>query len=170
MFKGFQFPKTILTWIEAHPGTAGWVQAIGAITIILPTVHIAGADRRDWQRKVRLEREGIALVLLTELIAFRGVLERAKDGGLVADAIIDTPPMLWRFVERLHTFGEGGGALLQMLSALNANDIVAAEFNRKIGEGKITNDEAWPHVQSALALHLEACDQAISGLQAIVKI
>jgi hypothetical protein len=96
MFEGFQFPKTILTWIETHPGTAGWVQAIGAITIILATVHIAGADRRDRQRKERLEREGIALVLLTELIAFRGVLERAKDGGLVADAIIDTPPTLWR--------------------------------------------------------------------------
>jgi hypothetical protein len=44
MFEGVQFPKTFLVWIEAHPGTAGWVQAVGAISIILATWHLAGAD------------------------------------------------------------------------------------------------------------------------------
>jgi hypothetical protein len=170
MFDGFQFPKTILTWIESHPGTAGWVQAVGAITIILATVHIAGADRRDRQRKERLEREGTAVVLLTELIAFRGILERAGDSGSVADAIIETTPMLLRNAERLHTLGEGGGALLQMLSSLSANNIVASELLRKISEGKITNEQAWPHVAEALRLNLEACDQAIVGLKTIVKL
>ncbi len=46
----------------------------------------------------------------------------------MSEAIIDTPQMLWRSVERLHMLGEGGGALLQMLSTLNANDIVATEL------------------------------------------
>ena len=33
MFQGFQFPKTILMWVELHPGTAGWMQAIVAVYI-----------------------------------------------------------------------------------------------------------------------------------------
>ncbi len=170
MSDGFQFPKTILTWIESHPGTAGWVQAVGAITIILATMHIAGADRRDRQRKERLEREGIALVLLTELIAFRGVLERAEDSGLVTDAVIEITPMLSRYAERLHTLGEPGGALLQMLSGLSANKIVVADLLRNIGAGKITNEEAWPHAARAVRLSVGACHQAIAGLKTIVKL
>jgi hypothetical protein len=146
------------------------VQAIGAIAIILATVYVAGTERRDRQRKERLEREGVALVLLTELMAFRGVLDRTIDGAMVSDAIIDTPQMLWRNVERLHMLGEGGGALLQMLSTLNANDIVAAELVRNVTARRISNEEAWPHVEGALKLALSACDQAIAGLSTIVKL
>jgi len=169
MFEGFQFPKTIFTWIECHPGTAAWVQAVGAFIIFAATVRMALADRRDRQRKERLEREGIALILLNEMIAFRGVLERAEDGGLVADGIINTPRMLWRFAERLHILGKGGGALSQMLGFLNANDIVAPEFVRSISEGNITNEQAWPQIKEALTRILEECDQAIVGLKEIVK-
>ncbi|SRR5260221_14424523 len=169
MLEGFQFPKTILTWIECHPGTAAWAQAVGAITIIWATVRIAGAERRDRQRKERLEREGIALVLLNEMIAFRGVLERAKDGGLVAQGIIKTPRMLWRHAERLHILGKSGGALIHMISGLSANDIVVAELVRNINEGQITNEAAWPYVEEFLTRNLKECDEAIVGLKAIVK-
>lgn len=169
MFKGFQFPKTILIWIESHPGTAGWVQAVGAIAILLVTVLIAGADRRDRQLKERLEREGLALVLLTEMMAFRGVNERAIDSGSVDHAIIETPQMLWRHVERLHILGTAGGALLQMLSGFNANDIIAKELLGFIVDGEISNDEAWPSVKKSLTLSLGDCDEAIAGLKAIVK-
>jgi hypothetical protein len=86
------------------------------------------------------------------------------------DASVETTPMLLRNAERLHTLGEGGGALLQMLSSLSANNIIASKLLRKISEGKVTNEEAWPHVAEALGLNLGACDQAIAGLKSIVKL
>jgi hypothetical protein len=111
MFGGFQFPKTILTWIEAHPGTAGWVQAVGAITIIIATWHIAGRDRRERMRSERLQAEGMALVLVTEMLAFRGTLERLIDAKILENCVVQAPTILYRFLDRLYMLGPAGWLL-----------------------------------------------------------
>ena len=53
----FQFPKDFLTWIEAHQGTAAWVQALGAILTILVAIYIS---RRDIHRAQQAERRRAA--------------------------------------------------------------------------------------------------------------
>jgi hypothetical protein len=64
MFQGFQFPKTILTWFEAHPGTAGWMQAIAATIAIIAVYYAATipvraeARYRTNERKLRADGFG----------------------------------------------------------------------------------------------------------------
>jgi hypothetical protein len=85
MFQGFQFPKTILIWFDAHPGSAGWMQAIVA-GIAIVAVYLAAtipvrAEAKAREAERRLRAWGLALLLTPEIrlhseFAFGG--ERAK--------------------------------------------------------------------------------------------
>lgn len=44
-----------LVWIEAHPGLAGWLQALGAIFSIIYAIIIARSDSRNRQRELDLQ-------------------------------------------------------------------------------------------------------------------
>jgi hypothetical protein len=80
MFEGFQFPKSIFAWCEAHQGTAMWSQTLvaGAAIVavyIAATVPIrAEARRQEAERKLRAD--GLALLLYPEIIAMKGEMEK----------------------------------------------------------------------------------------------
>jgi hypothetical protein len=167
MFEGFQFPKSILVWIEAHPGTAGWLQAVGATAIIIATVHISGADRRERLRTTRLRAQGMAILLHTEMLAFRGTLERVIDKSIVSESRVQAPTILYKLIEDLYLLGPAGGDFLQMLSALGANNVFVDGLIPLMSSQR-ANDEAWPQVKTGMVLALEACDSGITGLQKIM--
>jgi hypothetical protein len=63
MFQGFQFPKTILLWFEAHPGTGDWMQAIVATIAIIAVYYAATipvkAEFRYRAHERKLKADGI---------------------------------------------------------------------------------------------------------------
>jgi hypothetical protein len=169
MFSGFQFPKTIFNWIEAHPGSAAWVQALGALAIIYVTARIASADHRERQRKERLQKEAMAVLLHAEMLAFRGTLERTIDGANIREAIIQAPTILYRLVENLYLLGAPGGSLLHMLGGLAANNVIVEGLRSHVASGTLAEAEAWVNGEPGLKLTLEDCDEGVAGLQAILR-
>jgi hypothetical protein len=90
MFQGFQFPKTILIWFEAHPGSAGWIQAIVA-GIAIVAVYLAAtipvrAEAKAREAEKRLRAWGLALLLTPEIIVLKGEIETCIDSGTIYDA------------------------------------------------------------------------------------
>src|SRR4051812_47221572 len=53
MLEHVQFPKDLLSWIEAHHGLASWVEALGVIAAIWGAVHIARWEDRRTHRRER---------------------------------------------------------------------------------------------------------------------
>jgi len=72
---------TALQWFEAHPGTASWLEAIGSITAIVFVYLFAlyqGRRTRSHENTDRIRRaQGLALVLIPVLTAFRSKIEAA---------------------------------------------------------------------------------------------
>ena len=61
MFQGFQFPKTMLVWFEAHPGMAGWMQAIIAGLAIIAVYFAASMPIRAEAKRRRARADPDAL-------------------------------------------------------------------------------------------------------------
>jgi hypothetical protein len=70
------------TWFDHHEGTAAWVQAVGAIAVIIATAWIANANFTEERRRSReAERhlwESIAVLSTNCLKCFDSVLKAAK--------------------------------------------------------------------------------------------
>ena len=71
MFQGFQFPKTVLIWFEAHPGSAGWMQAIFAGLAIIAVYFVASMSIRDavkrQAKEAKAHKENLARTIHAEL-------------------------------------------------------------------------------------------------------
>ena len=50
---------SLISLLDSHPGTAAWVQAFGAIAIILATALIAGANSRQVKKHERAARAAL---------------------------------------------------------------------------------------------------------------
>ena len=46
--------ESVLCWVEAHPGLASWVQAVGSIAAILVAIFLSGRESRY---RMRVERQ-----------------------------------------------------------------------------------------------------------------
>src|SRR5258708_19926708 len=70
-----------LQWFEAHPGTAGWLEAVGSIATIVFVYLLALLQNRRFRSHENTDRirraQGLALVLIPVLIAFRPKLDAA---------------------------------------------------------------------------------------------
>jgi hypothetical protein len=90
MFQGFQFPKTILIWFEAHPGSGGWMQAIVAVIAIVAVYFAATipvrVEARSRERERSLRAQGMALLLFPEIIVLKGEIETYIESGDIDDA------------------------------------------------------------------------------------
>ena len=122
MFQGFQFPKTILLWLEAHPGTAGWMQAIVASAAIVAVYYAATipvkAEARYRARERKLRADGMALLLLPDIIVLKGEIETIVDSGNIYQEPVGVPPSLFNRADELYLLGEAGGRLLQAIGAV----------------------------------------------------
>jgi hypothetical protein len=131
MFQGFQFPKTILIWFEAHPGTAGWMQAIVAGLAII-AVYIAAtipvrAEAARLERERRLRADGLALLLTAEIANLKGEIETCIDSSDIYDPPVTVPVTLTSKTGDLYLLGESGRRLLQTIGLVNG---VAAQTRR----------------------------------------
>jgi hypothetical protein len=131
MFQGLQFPKTILIWFEAHPGSAGWMQAIVA-GIAIVAVYLAAtipvrAQAKAREAERRLRAWGLATLLIPELIVLTQELETCIESGTIYDAPVQMPASLINKTDQLYLLGETGRRLLQAVGMVNA---VAAQTRR----------------------------------------
>jgi hypothetical protein len=181
MFQGFQFPKTMLIWFEAHAGTAAWVQAIIASAAIIVVYFAATipirAEAKFRATDRRLRAEGMALLLIPEIVALKGEIETHVEMGSIYDPPVALPPTWVAKTDELYILGEIGGRLLQTIGAVNGIGAqtrryqaagtlngVPVESERKAGLG------VWENNISALKLCVMNLDEAIEQLQKIISI
>jgi hypothetical protein len=131
MFQGFQFPKTVLIWFEAHPGSGGWMQAIVAVIAIVAVYFAATipvrAEARSRERERSLRAQGLALLLFPEIIVLKGEIETYIESGNIYDAPVTPPAILLAKTDQLYLLDETGGRLLQAIGMVNG---VAAQTRR----------------------------------------
>lgn len=93
-----QEPNSWLRWIECHPGTAGWLQAIFSILAIIATAAVSygvmEADRR-YRAKERFARsENLLVSVAGDVFPLYGLIQRRKQhievliGRRPADAMV----------------------------------------------------------------------------------
>jgi hypothetical protein len=140
MFQGFQFPKTVLRWLEAHPGTAGWAQAIVASLAILAVYFAATipvkAEARYRAQEKKLRADGMALLLLPEILVLKGEIETLIDSGDIYEPPVTIPPSLLSRADELYLLGEAGGRLLQAIGMINGVAAQTRRFQARAG-GKL---------------------------------
>src|SRR5258705_542961 len=112
---------TALQWFEAHPGTASWLEAIGSITAIVFVYLFAlyqGRRTRSHENTDRIRRaQGLALVLIPVLTAFRSKIEAA----IIQEGKPAAPDEVMHLLDQLYILGVAGGLILQMVAVLQAN-------------------------------------------------
>lgn len=123
MLQGFQFPKTILIWFEAHPGSAGWMQAIVA-GIAIVAVYLAAtipvrAEAKAREAERRLRAWGLALLLIPEIIVLKGEIETCIESGTIFDAPVQVPASLSGKTDQIYLLGQTGRRLLQAIGMVN---------------------------------------------------
>jgi hypothetical protein len=176
MLEGYQFPKTTLIWFEAHPGTAGWAQAVIAgcaifAVYLAATIPVrADAARRERERKIRAT--GLALLLVPEIVVLKGLVETCIEQGTIYDNPIELPANLAAKTDQLYILGDTGGRLLQ---AMGIVDGVAAQTRRFQAVGmfrgapiigrRADGDKIWQNNLASLGLALMNVDEAIKSLR-----
>jgi hypothetical protein len=165
----FQFPKDVLAWIEAHQGTAAWVQALGAVLAIGVAVWIARTDTRRAQAAERRRAQGLAILLHTEMVDFRYRIITVMEAASVNQMKLQLPrSLVWRSAD-LHLLGSAGGHLLQMMSTLTANNRQIDEMERL---AVVYDPPAYRDLRRGIIANLQltrdACDEAIAGLDRLI--
>src|SRR3954464_3999210 len=111
-----------LHWLEAHPGTATWLEAVGRIARILFVyllVLFQGRRANSHQNTDRIRRaQGLALLLIPVLIAFKPKLEVA----IVRESKLPPPDEVMHLLDQLYILGVAGGLILQMVGTLQAHE------------------------------------------------
>jgi hypothetical protein len=176
MFQGFQFPKTILMWFEAHPGSAVWMQAIVAGVAIIAVYFVATipvrAEAKAREAERRLHAWGLALLLIPEIIVLKGEIETCIESGTIYDAPVEVPASLIGKTDRLYLLGEIGGRLLRTIGMVNG---VATQTRRyqavAISNGVPILGKAaagmpiWQNNLATLRLCLMNLDEVITQIQ-----
>src|SRR5229473_3921092 len=110
-----------LQWFEAHPGTAGWLEAVGSITAIVFVYLFALLQNRRFRSHENIDRvrraQGLALVLIPVLTAFRPKIEAA----IIQESKPAPPDEIVQLLDQLYVLGVAGGLILQMVAVLRAN-------------------------------------------------
>jgi hypothetical protein len=182
MFQGFQFPKTILLWFEAHPGTAGWMQAIVATIAIIAVYYAATipvrAEARYRNKENKLRADGMALLLLPDILVLKGEIETMIDSGNIFEPSVTVSSTLEGRADQLYLLGEIGGRLLQSIGMVNAVAAQTRRFQARTG-GRIdallvssgvsvAAPAIWQNNVDTLKLCLMNLDEAVEQLAARV--
>ena len=164
----------VLNWIEAHPGLASWLQAIGSIVAIGAAFLISylqiRSDRRHTARERSLRAQGIALLLHTEMVEFGIRLRAVIDERDVSSAArLEAPTTLLARVDELYLLGPSGGALLQMVSSLNATRPMSLQAVEAMADHGLSIDDVWAKIGSNLGIASADVREAIAGMDAIIS-
>ena len=162
----------LTNWIAGHDALAAWVQAVGSIAAIIATAIIARLDgkarreREQYEDAKELRRaKGLAILLQIEMIAFRSVLLETIARKNLTQAAIEPPSTLVMLAPELNILGSAGGALLQLISALNANKIMVASNLNAVRNYGFDVHTAWEHVERQLVLADDALTEAVNKLE-----
>lgn len=124
MFQEFQFPKTMLVWLDAHSGTAGWLQAIAATLAIIAVYYSATipvkAEARHQAQERKLRADAMALLLHPDILVLKGEIESAIDSGSILQKPVTVPSNLLTRADNLYLLGDAGALLLQAMGMTNA--------------------------------------------------
>jgi hypothetical protein len=128
-------------WFEAHPGTASWLEAIGSITAIVFVYLFAlyqGRRTRSHENTDRIRRaQGLALVLIPVLTAFRSKIEAA----IVQESKPAAPDEVMHLLDQIYILGVAGGLIPRRAGCLRTNRLlVTRPQHRKIGSGTNPNN------------------------------
>ena len=154
-----------LQWFEAHPGTAGWLQAIGSIAAIVFVYLFALLQNRRFRSHENTDRirraQGLALVLIPVLIAFRPKIEAA----IIHESQPAPPDEVILVLDQLYILGVAGGLILQMVATLQANQRseLAADANQTARSSYNSI------VRQRLSHALFYCDDALSALLRLTR-
>src|SRR4051812_14450116 len=157
------FWSATLQWLEAHPGTAIWLQAIGSIAAII-FVYLLGLTqgRRaiSHEQTDRIRRaQGLALLLIPVLIAFKPKLEVA----IVRESKLPPPDEVMHLLDQLYILGVAGGLILQMVGTLQAHE--------RAEPAALENEGARPSAaKQRLDTALRYCEDAISALMKLARV
>jgi hypothetical protein len=159
------FWSATLHWLEAHQGTASWLEALGSIAAII-FVYLLGLSHgrraNSHQQTDRIRRaQALALLLIPVLIAFKPKLEVA----IVRGSKLPPPDEVMHLLDQLYILGVAGGLILQMVATLQADerDEPAAIDN----EGaRSSYNRAKQRLNSAL----HYCEDAINALMTLARV
>src|SRR5664280_1025305 len=149
-----------LQWFEAHPGTAGWLDAVGSISAIVFVYLFALSQNRRIKSHENTDRirraQGIALVLIPVLTAFRPKIEAA----IIQESQPSPPDEIMHLLDQLYILGVAGGLILQMVATLQANERAELPAVENEGARSSYNSMARQRLDSALRY----CEDAIGAL------
>ena len=154
-----------LQWLEAHPGIAGWLEAVGSIAAIVFVYLFALLQNRRFRSHENIDRirraQGLALVLLPVLTAFWPKLEAA----IIHDSKSAPPDEVIHLLDQLYILGVAGGSLLQMVATLQANQ--RAELPANASETARSSYNSV--VRQRLSDALRYCDAAGGALMKLTR-
>jgi hypothetical protein len=155
-----------LDWLEAHPGIASWLQAVGSIGAIVFVYLFAlfqGRRARSHEDIDRIRRaQGLALVLAPVLTAFRPKVEAA----LIRERKLEPPDEVLHLLDQLYVLGVAGGFVLQMVATLQANQRAELPVNDDENARSSYNSMARQRMGDALRY----CDDAINALVKLTRV
>src|SRR5712664_1469499 len=155
-----------LQWFEAHPGTAGWLDAVGssaAIVFVGLFALFQGRRTRSHESTDRVRRaQGLALILIPVLTAFRPKIEAA----IIQESKPALPDEIVQLLDQLYVLGLAGGSILQMVAVLQANQRAERPPNENENGQSVHNSIARQRLGDALRY----CEDAMQALMKLTRI
>lgn len=153
-------------WLEAHPGTASWLEAVGSIAAIVFVYLFAlfqGRRANSHQNTDRIRRaQGLALLLIPVLAAFKPKLEMA----ILHESKPSPPDEVMHLLDQLYILGVAGGLVLQMVATLQAHERAEPPAVENEGARSSYNSMARQRLDSALRY----CEDAIGALMKLARV
>jgi hypothetical protein len=163
----------MLEWIEAHPGLAAWVQAIGAILAIgagfLVVLVQQQLERKADDKEKRQRATALAILLQPEIVGFRGAMERATHTGVLESTALEIPGSIVKYADQLYVLGGAGLDLLQMMGAVNVVVAQKMDFHASDRTGNPLREPVNSNLSANLSVAITACDAAIAGLDPLIR-
>ena len=156
-----------LHWLEAHPGTASWLEAVGSIAAIFFVGLFALLQARRATSHEDLDRirraQGLALVLVPVLRGFKPKIEAA----IIRESKLEPPDEVLHLLDQLYVLGVAGGFVLQMVAILQAHQRAEAPPNDENGDARSSYNSL---AKQRLGNALRYCDDAIDALLKLTRV
>jgi hypothetical protein len=160
-----QAADAALLWFEAHPGTASWLEAAGSIAAIVFVYLFALFQNRRTRTHESIDRirraQGLALILISVLIAFKPKIETA----IIQESKPAPPDEIMHLLDQLYVLGVAGGLILQMVAVLQANQ----RLERPPNEDENVRSSYNSIVRQRLSDALRYCEDAIPASMTLTR-
>jgi hypothetical protein len=156
------------SWIEAHPGTANWIQAFGSIAAIVAVflfvvLQNRGAKSREETDRIR-RAQGLALLLIPILSSFELEIETA----IIQECEIAPPDEVIHLLNQLYIIGVAGGYILQMVAILQAHQRFGPiEASESETEARAAHNSL---ARKRLSIAQHYCEDAIRAMTKLTQV